>query len=129
MLFNHEQPFEELEWKRMYCWDWGVQVTNCRYRPYDQLYDYFNGNKKSQTNEDYYIHPNWSDLEIKQFNRNVRRHNMTVRFRSNYHSLKMENKKLTKELHNEVRFMKYSEAIQHLDDAWNPQEYHGVENG
>ena len=123
MLLNYEQPYCELEFKRMYCWYWGVQVTNCRYRPLDQLFDDFKGKRKGQTNDDYYIHPNWSDEEIKQFNRNVRRHNMAIRFRAKFHSPSVEYKKIPIDLHQKVRYMKYSEAVQHLDDVWNPAEY------
>lgn len=123
VLTNYEQPFSELEFKRMYCWSWGVQVNQCRYRPLDQLYDDFKGKRKGQTSTDYFIHPNWTDDEIKQFNRNVRRHNMAVRFRAKFHSPKVEYKKISRELHDKVRFMRYSEAVQYLDDAWNPSEY------
>lgn len=127
MLSNYEQRFDELEWKRMYCWSWGVQVNQCRFRPLDQLFDHFNGRRKGQTNDDYFIHPNWTDEEVKQFNRNVRRHNMTLRFRAKFHSSKVEFKKISKEMHDKVRFMKYTEAVKHLDDAWNPAQYQGVE--
>jgi len=123
VLTNFEQPFSELEFKRMYCWHWGVQVNQCRYRPLDQLYDDFKGKRKGQTSADYYIHPNWTDEEIKQFNRNVRRHNMAIRFRANFHSPMVEHKKVDEATHHKVRFMKYSEVIHHLDDAWNPSEF------
>ena len=123
VLTNFKQPYSELEFKRMYCWEWGVQVNQCRYRPLDQLFDEFNGRKKEQCNAHYYIHPNWTDEEIKQYNRNVRRHNMAIRFRSKYHSPSAEYKKLSLSLHEKVRYMKYSEVVQYLDDAWNPREY------
>lgn len=58
VLYNHEMTFEELEFKRRKCWEWKVQVTNCRYRPLDALDDLFQGKKKNQTSDDYYIHPN-----------------------------------------------------------------------
>ena len=124
MLSNYEQSFEELEWKRMYCWKWRVQVNQCRFRPLDQLYDYFSGKRKNQTSDDYYIHPKWSDRLVKQFNRNVRRHNLSVRFRSDYHSYSAEYKKLPKEKQKEIRYMRYVEAVKRLNDAWNPAEYH-----
>lgn len=127
MLYNHELGFDELEEKRRYCWEWDVQVTNCRYRPLDALYDDFQGRKKNQTNEDYYIHPNWSDIEIKKFNQNVRRHNMCLRFGTLFHSRKMQYKKVSKELSNFCRKMTPEEASKYLDDVWNPAEYHGVD--
>lgn len=125
VLTNYEQPYDELEWKRMYCWQWGVQVNQCRYRPLDQMYDHFNARKK-QTSEDYYIHPNWSDAEIKQYNRNVRRHNLSIRFRSRYHSPTVEYRKVPHEMAKKLRYMEYSEAMQYLDDAWNPAQYQEV---
>lgn len=124
MLSNYEQIFDELEWKRMYCWNWGVQVNQCRFRPLNQLYDNFNGRRKGQTNDDYFIHPNWTDKEVKQFNRNVRRHNLSIRFRGKFYSKSVEHKIISKDLHDKLRYMKYSEALQHLDDVWNPQEFH-----
>ena len=127
VLTNYEQPYAELEFKRMYCWDWGVQVTPCRFRPLDQLDDNFIGRRKNQTSEDYYIHPNWSDDEIKQYNRSVRRHNMSIRFRSHFYSSDVEHKRISKELHDKVRFMKYTGAVKYLNDAWDPSEFHGVE--
>ena len=127
MLYNHELSFEELEYKRMKCWEWGVMVTNCRYRPLDQLYDNFHGLRKHQTNDDYYIHPNWTHNEIKKFNQNVRRHNMCLRFNTLYHSKKMQYKKISKELSNYCRKMTPQEASEYLDDVWNPAEFHGVD--
>ena len=124
MLSNYEQRFDELEWKRMYCWNWGVQVNQCRFRPLNQLYDNFIPKQMNQTNGDYFIHPNWTDKEIKQFNRNVRRHNLSVRFRGKFYSKSMEHKSISKEIHDKIRFIKYSEVLQYLDDAWNPQEFH-----
>lgn len=127
MLFNHELPFTELEYKRMHCYDWRVQVTPCRFRPLDQLYDNYNGRRKHQTNDDYYIHPNWTDEEIKQFNRNVRQHNLSVRYRTYYYSKNVEKKALPKEDMIRVRYMKYSEILSELDDAWNPSEFRWVQ--
>ena len=127
VLYNHEQTFEELENKRRYCWEWGVQVTNCRYRPLDALDDQFHGRKKNQTSEDYYIHPNWTDKEVKKFNQNVRRHNMCLRFNTLFHSRKMQYKKISKELSNFCRKMTPEEASEYLDDVWNPADFHGVD--
>ena len=127
MLYNHELSFDELENKRRFCWDWGVNVTNCRYRPLDQLFDYYHGKYKVQTDDDYYIHPNWSHDLIKKFNQNVRRHNMCLRFNTKFHSRKMQYKKISKELSNYCRNMTPEEASKHLDDVWNPADFHGVD--
>ncbi|MBP5421689.1 MAG: Fe-S oxidoreductase [Paludibacteraceae bacterium] len=126
VLYNYEQPFEDLENKRRYCWDWKVQVTNCRYRPLDALDDLFQGRKKNQTTEDYYIHPNWSDEEVKKYNQNVRRHNMCLRFGTLFHSRKMQYKKISKEMSNFCRYMTPQEASKYLDDVWNPADFHGI---
>lgn len=64
MLYNWDVPFEETEQKRLKCWEWKVQIADCRYRPLTQTYDHYNPRKK-QTNEDYYIHPSWIDEEVK----------------------------------------------------------------
>lgn len=123
VLTNYEQPFSELEFKRMYCWSWGVQVNQCRYRPLDQLFDDFKGKRRNQTSDDYFIHPKWTDAEIKQYNRNVRRHNMCIRFRTKYYSTEIEYRKISKEKQKKVKYMSYSEATRHLGNAWNPNEY------
>lgn len=127
MLTNYEQTYSELEFKRMYCFKWSVQITPCRFIPLNQLSDNFIMKRKNQTNDDYFIHPNWTDAEVKQYNRNIRRHNMVIRFRSPYHSKSVEYKILPVELHKEVRYMKYSEVIHKIDDAWNPAEFTFVE--
>lgn len=126
-LINHDLGFEEMERKRLKCWEWGVQVTPCRFRPLDALYDNFNGRRKNQTSDDYYIHPNWTDAEIKQFNRNVRRHNMCLRFRTKYYSYTVEHKRLPLDIYKEIKFKSYDEVRDLVDDAWNPNEFHGVE--
>lgn len=127
MLLNHKLPYSELEQKRLYCWKWGVQIGNCRYRPLDALFDNYIGQRKNQTNDDYYIHPNWTDYEIKLFNSNVRKHNMCIRFRTKYHSYMIEKKKLSFELQKKYRYLSYDEAKNVLSDCWNPNEYHGVD--
>lgn len=126
MLFNHDLTFVELEYKRMYCFKWRVQVVPCRFRPLDQLHDYYVGKKKKQTGDEYFIHPKWSDALIRQFNRNVRQHNLAVRYRADYYSSKIEHKKINLELHKRLRYMKFSQAIQYLDDIWNPNEFRGI---
>lgn len=123
MLFNHELDFTELEYKRMHCYRWRVQVTPCRYRPLDQLHDHYIGKCKSQTGDKYFIHPNWTDSQIRQFNRNVRQHNASVRYRTLYYSSKVEHKKIGLDLHRKVRKGKYTEVLKYLDDAWNPNEF------
>ena len=128
MLYNYKDSFRELEEKRRKCWEWQVTVTNCRYRPLNQLYDEYHGLRISQTSDDYYIHPNWTHDEVRKFGTNVRRHNMCIRFNTLFHSKKMQYKKISKELSNKCRHMTPSEASKYLDDVWNPAEYHGVDD-
>jgi hypothetical protein len=83
MVYNWQIPFAEMEAKRRVCFEWGVQVADCRFRPLDQTYDrYVAGppGRVFQTSADYYIHkPVWTDQQIRQFRKNVREHNIAIR--------------------------------------------------
>lgn len=81
MLYNWDINFKEMEEKRMRCFEWEVQISDCRYRPLTQLFDHYVPLRRNQTNEDYYIHESagWSDLLVKQFRRNVREQNICIR--------------------------------------------------
>ena len=80
MIYNWDNPFKLMEQKRLICKEWNAQIFDCRYRPLDQLYDNYNPRAKSQTKKDYYIHPDWTDAQIRQFRRNIRRQNIMIRF-------------------------------------------------
>ena len=79
MIYNWDYDYNHMELKRAQCYEWGVQIADCRYRPLDQTFDRYNPRKKEQSNEDYFIHESWSDADIRQFRRNVRRHNICIR--------------------------------------------------
>lgn len=79
MIYNWNYPFEHMELKRKQCYNWEVQIADCRYRPLNQTFDNYNGRIEGQTCEDYFIHPDWSDALVKQFRRNIRRHNICIR--------------------------------------------------
>ena len=96
MLYNWDIPFEEMEKKRIKCWEWKVQIADCRYRPLDQTFDNYNPRVLGQTNKDYHIHKGWTDLLVKQFRRNVRRQNICVRQKVLFYSKQLERKKLDK---------------------------------
>lgn len=81
MIFNWSFDFKEMEQKRVKCFEWGVQIADCRYRPLDQTFDYYNPLLKNQTEKDYYIHSNWTDSQIRLFRKNIRQHNICVRHR------------------------------------------------
>lgn len=105
MLYNWDLPFSEMEQKRVKCWEWKVQISDCRYRPLDQLFDHYNPKIKNQTNDDYFIHEKkgWSDYLIKQFRRNVRCQNICVRQGFPFYSKEFERKQyknLIKEIKN-----------------------------
>ena len=79
MIYNYDLPFSKMEYKRKQCANWGVQISDCRFRPLNAIYDNYNP-RKSQTSNDYYIHSNWSDNLIKEFRRRVRGQNIMNRY-------------------------------------------------
>lgn len=130
ILYNYELPFEELERKRVKCWEWRVQIADCRYRPLDQEYDRYNPCKKAQDASAYYIHPNWIDRLIREFRRNIRRQNICVRYRLPFYSKALERKWVHKDLAARVRNLGDRHEIVRLlsaegVDYWFPdQEIH-----
>lgn len=81
MIYNWSFDFIELEQKRIKCFEWGVQISDCRFRPLNQTFDNYNGRLDHQGEEAYYIHSNWTDSQIRQFRKNVRTHNICIRHR------------------------------------------------
>ena len=128
MLYNHDLSYNELEKKRALCFKWGVQISDCRFRPLDKLTDGYNPYKRSQEIGEYYIHKNWTDEEVREFRRNVRRHNICIRHNMQYHSRKAEIKKISKEDSMKIRALSYEEVLKTdvIDDAWNPAEPHYI---
>ena len=128
MLYNHELEYEELEKKRALCFKWGVQVSDCRFRPLNMFYDGYNPHKRSQSKGEYYIHENWTDEEVRQFRRNVRRHNICIRHNMDYHSRKAEIKKISKDESMYIRnaTAKWAMATGIIDDAWDPSKPHKI---
>lgn len=123
MLFNHELTFEECEKKRVKLYNYGVQITGCRFRPYDQYYDSFYGKWNEQTSDDYYIHDNWTDEEVRVFNSNVRRHNTCIRYESKYYSNAMFHKKVPYEQAQMLKKLSADEAREYLDDVVDLSKY------
>jgi len=126
MLYNWDLSFEEMERKRIKCWEWKVQISDCRYRPLDQLYDHYNP-RKEQTLDDYYIHEKggWTDKLVKQFRKNVREQNICVRHGFPFYSRVFERKVFSKmtiqeikgisNLKDKIKFLKKLKA-----DYWIP---------
>jgi len=96
MIYNWEIGFEEMEKKRIKCYEWGVQIADCRHRPFSQLHDHYKA-MKMQTSEDYYIDERWTDAQIKQFRRNVRQQNICVRQGLPFYSNSLEHMRVDKE--------------------------------
>jgi len=105
MLYNWDIPFEEMEMKRIKCWEWGIQIADCRYRPLNQLFDNYNSRKTVQTDKDYYIHreTGWTDILVKQFRKNVRRQNICVRHGFPFYSKDFEQKRTKKEIMRNIK--------------------------
>jgi len=97
MLYNHDISFEEMERKRISCWNWKTQIADCRYRPLNQIIDEYKPQAKGQTSSDYFISEKWSDALVKQFRRNVRRQNICVRMRYPIYSYNAEQKRMGKD--------------------------------
>lgn len=128
MIYNYEEKggldYNEMEQKRVKCAEWGVQITDCRYRPLERTDDEYSPYKKHQTNDDYHINPNWTDQEIRKFRRNIRRHNICMRHEVDYHSSILERKKVPQEDAAKYREMNYDEVKKYVPDAWSPFKFH-----
>lgn len=122
ILYNWKYDFNLMEEKRLKCWEWQVQISDCRFRPLDQMFDYFDS-KKRQTNRDYFIHPNWSDVEVKTFRKNVRRHNICIRHKFNFYSTRFERMRVSKEKSIEIRKLDKDMIRKNVPDAWFPDEF------
>lgn len=83
MIYNFDVPFEDMIKKLEYCKKWGVQITDCRYRPLELDYDNYNPHmRKGQPEGSFYIHKQggWTDKKIRDFRISVRKHNIWIRY-------------------------------------------------
>jgi len=78
MIYNHRLSYAEMKEKLDACRRWKVRVIDCRYRPLDQTFDNYIPGPKTQTSADYYIHPMWTDAQVRRFRRAVRHQNIAV---------------------------------------------------
>lgn len=123
MIYNWDLSFEEMENKRIMCLEWKVQISDCRNRPLTQLHDNYKPLKDQNEGTEYHINPNWTDAEVKQFRKNVRRQNIVVRQGVPYHSKLLETKKnFTREQFRDLKTMPIEEAKKYLPDLWIPSE-------
>ena len=108
MIYNWNIPFSEMEKKRIKCWNWGVQIADCRFRPLSQLFDNYKPLRIGQTNYDYYIHEEagWNDVLVKQFRRNVRRQNICVRQGVDIYSSHIERRNVSPTLVKKIKSFK-----------------------
>ena len=81
MLYNHEQPPETLYAKVEECFQRGVQVADCRYRPLDLFQDGYRPYKAAQAAGEYYIHRGWRDEDVRGLRSVVRANNICLRYR------------------------------------------------
>ncbi|MCK5611869.1 Fe-S oxidoreductase, partial [Candidatus Pacearchaeota archaeon] len=121
MLYNWDIPFNEMEKKRLKCYKFGVQISDCRYRPLNHTFDEYNAIKE-QTNKDYFIHPSWTDKEVKLFRKNVRRHNICVRHKFPFYSRKLEHKTIVKDETIKLSKLPRKEIMKLVPDAWFPDK-------
>lgn len=124
MIYNYDIPYNEMEEKRVKCYEWNVQITPCRNRPLDLTSDGYNPYKRKQKPNEYYIHPSWNDHEVRTFNSNCRRHNLCIRMNTDYHSYRVEHHFYNKKLQDKYIKMSYDELKDILPDIWTPRISH-----
>jgi len=105
MLYNWDISFEEMERKRIKCWEWKVQIADCRYRPLNQTCDNYNPQVAGQTSDEYHIHEKggWDDALVKQFRKNVRRQNICARHGFPFYSKTFERKTVGRDVMREAK--------------------------
>jgi hypothetical protein len=123
MVYDWDYDFATMELKRIKCWQWKVQITDCRFRPLDQTFDEYDPRKR-QSGDDYYIHPKWTDQEVKQFRKNVRRQNICVRHGFQFHSYRLERKGVSKQQSMKLRGLPREKVVKLVPDAWFPGDIH-----
>lgn len=101
IIYNWDIPYEEVEKKRIECFEWNVQISDCRYRPLNQTFDYYNPMryKNGQISDEYHIHKKagWTDKKIRQFRKNVRRQNICIRHGFEFYSKDLERMRYSKQ--------------------------------
>jgi hypothetical protein len=120
ILYNYNMSFLDIEKKRVQCWNWKVQINDCRYRPLTQTFDNYEPYKFDQTNSDYYIHNGWEDSQIKQFRRNIRRQNICIRQKIPFYSRNLERMKVSAEESLRLRALPRNKLIKEIPDIWFP---------
>lgn len=78
MIYNHDLPYAEMMKKVEACRRWRVRIIDCRNRPLNSTTDGYVAGSKPQPQGTYYIHPHWTDLQVRRFRHNVRQQNIAV---------------------------------------------------
>ncbi len=78
MIYNHILPYSEMKKKLEACRRWQVRVIDCRFRPLTSTDDMYRPGPKLQEPGAYYVHPNWSDRQVRGFRRAVRHQNIAI---------------------------------------------------
>jgi hypothetical protein len=65
MLYNYTVLFEDIIKKLRMFASWGTSVIHSRFRPITQLHDDYKPSCKKQPPGSYYIHPGWTDKQIR----------------------------------------------------------------
>lgn len=127
MIYNFNIPFSEMEEKRVCCFNWGVQIRDCRYRPLNATFDNYNGHKRSQTGDEYYIHPMWTDEEVRAFRRNCRKTSICSVYEKKWHSARFGKKKYSREIKKMIEAKPLSEVKQMFSDVYDPSVVEVIE--
>jgi len=78
MLYNFMLPYSQMKRKLEACRRWQVRVIDCRYRPLTSTEDNYRPGPKPQEAGAYYVHPNWTDRQVRGFRRAVRHQNIAI---------------------------------------------------
>jgi len=129
MIYNWDIDFIEMEKKRIKCYQWDVQIADCRNRPLDRTDDNYDPRafRKGQTEDDYHIHKKagWTDSLIRQFRKNIRRQNITVRQGFEFYSKNLERMTIPKE--KIIRIMRHIETLRTKRDKKKYLEKVGID--
>lgn len=110
MIYNFNIPFEDMLKKLFYCKTWGVQITDCRFRPLDVTKDDFKPYKfkEGQSDKEYYIYKKagWTDRKVRDFRKKVREHNIWVRYAKDKGLAYDKNMEKWSSIHNTFKFFK-----------------------
>jgi len=78
MIYNHKLSYKEMRKKLDACRRWRVRIIDCRYRPLNVTSDGYRPGPKSQPAGEYYVHPGWTDMQVRGFRRAVRHQNIAI---------------------------------------------------